>query len=238
MAYSRAFFDFQLTFASRVAAKFDLSLADTLSHYTTFTKSFDSGVWVDFLAGFHQAPDATTWAYEWYRAHQQPDPQPHDSHYDGHPLFGCFYYVLRDAHIIRPHFIQNDLPGIRPLSRARVAVRQAELSQMFAYIQQQVPTARTVLGNSWMYSLEAYRRLYPQSYTQTMTASTAEEFQFLALWGQCFDSRWQVRTDIAAELLRRVDVLTNLADLRGCFPYQVLQPHGAIDAFYAFYQGA
>jgi hypothetical protein len=238
MAYSRAFFDFQLTFASRVAAKFDLSLADTLYHYTTFTKSFDSGAWVDFLAGLHQAPDATTWAYEWYRAHQQPDPKPHDSQYDGHPLFGCFYYVLRDAHIIRPHFIQNDLPGMRPLSRARVAVRQAELSQMFAYIKQQVPAARTVLGNSWMYNLEAYCRLYPQAYTQTMTVSSAEEFQFLALWGQCFDSRWQVRTDIAAELLRRVDALTNLADLRGCFPYQILQPHGAIDAFYAFYQGA
>src|SRR6266540_6388281 len=105
MAYSRAFFEFQLTFASRLAAKFDLSLADTLYHYTTFTKSFDSGAWIDFLAGVHQAPDATTWIYEWYRAHQQPDPKPHDSHYDGHPLFGCFYFVLRDAHIIRPHFI-------------------------------------------------------------------------------------------------------------------------------------
>jgi hypothetical protein len=127
---------------------------------------------------------------------------------------------------------------MHPLSRARVAVRQAELSSMFAYIKQQVPAARSVLGNSWMYNLEAYRRLYPQVYTQTMTVSSAEEFQFLALWGQCFDSRWQVRTDIAAELLRRVDALTNLADLRGCFPYQILQPQGAIDAFYAFYQGA
>ena len=132
MAYSRAFFDFQLTFASRLAAKFDLSLADTLYHYTTFTKSFDSGAWADFLAGFTQATDATTWTYEWYCTHHQPDPKPHDPQYDGHPLFGCFYFVVRDACIIRPHFIKNDLPGMRPLSHARVAVRRAELSHMMA----------------------------------------------------------------------------------------------------------
>jgi hypothetical protein len=235
MAYSRAFFDFQLTFASRLAAKFNLPLADTLYHYTTFTKSFDSGAWADYVAGLHQASDATTWTYQWYCNHQQPDPQPHDSQYDAHPLFGCFYFVLRNADIIRPHFIKNDLPGMRPLSQARVAVRRAELSQMFAYIKQHVPTARTVLGNSWMYNLEAYSRLYPPAYTQSMAISSADEFQFLALWGQCFDSRWQVRTEIAAELLQRVEKLANLANLRLCFPYQILQPRCAIDAFYDFY---
>jgi hypothetical protein len=236
MAYSRAFFDFQLAFAYRLAAKFDLSLADTLYHYTTFTKSFDSGIWDDYLACLRQTPDATNCTYQWYCIHQHPDPKPHDSHYDGHPLFGCFYFVLRDTCIIRPHFIQNDLPGMHPLSRARIAARRAELSQMFAYIKQHVPAARTVLGNSWMYNLDAYRRLYPPSFTQTMTSSNEEEFQFLALWGQCFDSGWQVRIDIAAELLRRVDALTNLANLRWCFPYQILQPRCAIDEFYAFYQ--
>ncbi|MEP7188938.1 MAG: hypothetical protein ABI901_07115, partial [Roseiflexaceae bacterium] len=152
-----------------------------------------------------------------------------------HPLFGCFYFVLRDASIIRPHFIPNDLPGMHPLSRARVAIRRAELARMFAYIEQHVPAARTVLGNSWMYNLKAYRRLYPPAYTQTMASSSAEEFQYLALWGQCFDRAWQVRDDIATELLRRVDVLTDLADLRGCFPYQIVQPCCAIDAFYTFY---
>jgi hypothetical protein len=235
MAYSRAFFDFQLKFASRLATKFNLSLADTLYQYTTLTKSFDSGAWADYVVGLSQASDATTWTYQWYCNHEQPDPQPHDTQYDGHHLFGCFYFVLRDAGIIRPHFIKNDLPGMRPLSHAHVAVRHAELSQMFGYIKWHVPTARTVLGNSWMYNLEAYRRLYPPAYTHNMDISSADEFQFLALWGQCFDSQWQVRSDIAAELLQRLDALSNLVDLRLCFPYQVLQPRCAIDTFYDFY---
>jgi hypothetical protein len=235
MTYSRAFFEFQLTFASRLAAKLDLSLADVLYRYTTFTKAFDSGAWADYVAGLRQASDASTWTYQWYCNHHQPDPQPHDSHYDGHPLFGCFYFVVRDAGIIRPHFIKNDLPGMRPLSHTRVAIRQTELSNMFAYIKQHVPATGTVLGNSWMYNLEAYRLLYPPAYTQEMPISSVDEFQFLALWGQCFDSRWQVRPNIAAELLQRVDSLSNLAELRLCFPYQILQPRCAIDAFYAFY---
>jgi hypothetical protein len=43
MVYSPAFFDLQLTFARRVAAKFDLSLAHTLSDLTTppLRKSWD-----------------------------------------------------------------------------------------------------------------------------------------------------------------------------------------------------
>ncbi|MEM8535897.1 MAG: hypothetical protein AAGF95_34035 [Chloroflexota bacterium] len=40
MAYSRAFFDFQLRFARRLVDHFNLTLPDALYHYTTFTKNF------------------------------------------------------------------------------------------------------------------------------------------------------------------------------------------------------
>jgi hypothetical protein len=235
MAYSPAFFDLQLAFARRIAAKFDLSLAHTLAHYTTFTKSFGADGWAEYLAGLTYAADATTWTYTWYRAHQQPDPTPHDSHYDGHPQFGCFSFAVRETTIIRPTFIKNDLPGLRPLSAGRAAVRQNEIKRMMTYIHQHVPLARTVAGNSWLYNLAAYCRLYPPAYTATMAINTDDEFQFLALWGQCFNSDWGVKGEVAAELLRRVDTLTDLTQLHACFPYPVLQPRCPITAFYAFY---
>lgn len=235
MAYSRVFFDFQLSFAARLATKFGLSLDDALFHYTTFSKTLDGGSWTEYLAGLHQASNATAWTYHYYCTHRHPDPTPHDTHYFGHPLFGCFYFVVRDEHTIRPHFVKNDLPEMRPLSRARVASRHAELAQMFAFIQQHVPATQMVLGNSWMYHLEAYRRLYPPAYTRVMPSSTEDEFQFLALWGQCFDSQWQVRRDVAAELIRRVEALKRLDGLGECFPYQILQPSCAVEEFYDFY---
>jgi hypothetical protein len=235
MAYSPAFFDLQLTFARRIAAKFDLSLAHTLAHYTTFTKSFGAEGWAEYLAGVTHAADATTWTYAWYCAYQQPDPTPDDSEYNGNPLFGCFSFTVRETTIIRPMFVKNDLPGMRPLSAARAAVRQNEIQRMIAYIHQRVPTAQTVAGNSWLYNLAAYRRLYPPAYTATMPINTDDEFQFLALWGQCFDSDWGVKGAVAGELFRRVDTLTDLANLHTCFPYPVLQPRCPITAFYTFY---
>ena len=235
MAYSPAFFDLQLTFARRVAAKFDLSLAHTLSDYTTFTKILGREGWAEYMAGLTQTADATTWTYEWYRLHQQPDPTPDDSMYNGQPLFGCFSFAVRGTTIIRPLFIKNDLPGLHPLSAGRAAVRQSELQRMLAYIHKHVPTVRTVAGNSWLYNLEAYRRLYPSTYTSSMAINTDDEFQFLALWGQCFGNDWEVKDAVATELFRRVDTLNDLTNLHTCFPYPVLQPRCPIHEFYAFY---
>ena len=106
---------------------------------------------------------------------------------------------------------------------------------MMQYIQEHVPTAQTVLGNSWLYHLAAYRRLYPPAYTATLPATQYEEFQFLALWGQCFDRNWQPKRGITEELLRRIDRLQELAALQSCFPYAVLRPQYAVDEFYRFF---
>jgi hypothetical protein len=72
---------------------------------------------------------------------------------------------------------------------------------MFAHICYHVPEARTVSGNSWMYNLEAYRRLYPPQYTATLPISEEDEFQYLALWGQCFDRDWNPKKEIAQVLV-------------------------------------
>ncbi|MBI3943443.1 MAG: hypothetical protein HY326_10560 [Chloroflexi bacterium] len=92
-----------------------------------------------------------------------------------------------------------------------------------------------MLGNSWLYNLPAYTRLFPPSYTRQMEENTDGMLQQLVLWYQCVDRFWEVKPAIAAELLRRVEQVTDLADLRLCFPYQRLRPRAPIAGVYTFY---
>ena len=58
----------------------------------------------------------------------------------------------------------------------------------------------------------------------------------MVLWYQCYDRFWNVKPEIAAELLRRVEQVTDMEDLRHCFPYQRLRTKAAITDFYSFYE--
>jgi hypothetical protein len=235
MTYTLQFFDFQLQFARRLAAQFDFSLSDALFHYTTLSKTLGIDDWEAYGSNVAQTSNATEWTYQWYLDHRSHDPIPADTDYYGHPLFGCFYYLVRDTTIVRVHFMKNDSLSMRPLSRERMAVRQDELRRMFTHIHTHVPDAQTVVGNSWMYHLDAYRRLYPPAYTLHLPMSDEAEFQFLAFWGQCFDHAWNPKSSITNTVLQRLEAVTQLDQVRWCFPYQILQPKCVITSFYEFY---
>ena len=234
MAFAKPFFDFQIDVARRLAAQFDLSLGTTLARYTTFSTLF-AAEWDTYVGPIEAVPDLGAWTYEYYLSQRSPDPQPDDATYQGEPLFGCFYYHVREATTIRVHFIKNDPLSSRPLARPRMAARHAELARMFAHIRAHVPAAQRVLGNSWLYNIEAYRRLYPPAYTAELPVSDEAEFNFLAFWGQCFDHAWNPKPALARVILQQVAHMPHLDALRWCFPYQILQPAGSIADFYQFY---
>lgn len=239
MSYSRAFFGLQLSFVDRLTERFSLDLAHTLQQYTTFTKAIAPEHWGEYFAGLARATDRTEWAYQWDLAQRAPGPQPNDNQLYGRALFGCFHYSVHNdrtgqATIIRPHFIKNDRMGYRALGQERLAVRQAEVRRMFDHVHDHVPDAKTVRGHSWLYNLAAYRRVYPPFYTTTMPAVTDDEFQYLSLWGQCFDRNWQPKQAVTDELLQRLKTLDELANLRFCFPYQVRLPRCRIGDVYTF----
>jgi len=237
VSYSRAFFAFQLAFVQRLTERFSLDLADTLQHYTTFTIGIAAENWATYLAGLQAAEERSEWAYQWDLAQRAPGPQPNDRQLYGRALFGCFHYSIHNdragkATIIRPHFIKNDRAGVRALGQERLAARRAEVRRMFAHVHEHVPDAKTVRGHSWLYNLAAYRRVYPSVYTRKMPDLHNDEFRYLSLWGQCFDRHWQPKPAITTELLRRLDRLDDLADLRYCFPYQVRLPRCKINEVY------
>jgi hypothetical protein len=240
VAYPRAFFHVQLRFVQRLVERFALDPAVALQQYTTFTRTIAVEHREFYLAGLQAAADATEWAYQWDLLQRAPGPQPDDQLLYGRALFGCFHYSVHndrqgEATVIRPHFIKNDRPGLHALGRERLATRRAEVRRMFVHIQEHVPMAKTVLGHSWLYNLAAYRRVYPAVYTAALPVVQRDEFQYLSLWGQCFDRNWQPKPAVTDEVLRRLAVLEDLAQLRFCFPYAVRRPQCAIDEFYTYF---
>jgi hypothetical protein len=234
MGYPVTFFAPQVRLAHLLARRFTLPLSDALLHYTTAARSL--GVtdeeWPAIAPALLASDDLATALHAAYQRRQGPDPHPADTTFHGRPLFGCFSYAVREGGVIRPHFVANDLPGLSPLGRERVAARQAELRRLVAHVQANVPAATTVLGNSWMYNLAAYRRLFPDAYTAHLPASDEDEFQYLACWGQCYDRVWHPRPAAVTVLFQRAERLEDLAALRHCFPYQILQPSCPIEIFY------
>lgn len=236
MPYSAAFFALQLRFAKQLAARFGMPLEEALFHYTTLTLSFgQEETWQEYLTGLKQAEDLEEWTYAFYLPRSGSDPTPQDATFHGHRLFGYFYFVVRDEHIIRPHLIKNSDADRGVFTEEMRPLRRAELTRMFRHIRETVPAADTVQGNSWLYNLETYRSLFPPVYTQNISVSEAGEYRYLVRWGQFFDRRWQIKEPLAQELLNRVATLDRLENLRHCFPYPILQPRCPIDRFYAFY---
>jgi hypothetical protein len=235
MPYSHAFFSFQVSAARTLARRFALPLTEALFHYTTLSKTaVRPADWDAFATDIAAATDVAHDTDQWYFRGRDPDPTPDDTDFHGRPLFGCFYYIVRDETVIRPHFVKNDRHA-RPLSADRAHVRRSELRAMFAHIRAHEPQATTVRGNSWLYNLHAYRRLFPPAYTAVLPESEEGEFQFLARWGQLFDRNWDVRQPEGEHFLRALEEITSPAQLRHCFPYQIRQPRCAIAQMYGFY---
>ena len=234
MELTKAFFQLQLSFAEKVAQVTQAPLEEVLLDYTTLYLSFELGrsfdpthpLWQAYLQGLKHAPDRAQWGYTWYQR------QRTDFIAD---FYGCFYYsYLADEQTIRIHFINRETAEQSALSQARRVARVQELASMFRTIQSTLPEATTVRGGSWLYNLDAYRRLFPPEYICT-AQPISDEFPFLALWGQFLTRHGHLREPRTASFLACLQQQTTLAGLAQCFPYQVLRPMCAIEHFYRFY---
>jgi hypothetical protein len=85
--------------------------------------------------------------------------------------FGCFSYAITTPSTIRLHFLNADADGHSPLGVARFERRRSELTALFAHLKRTTSEDVTVVGVSWLYNLEAYRRLFPASYVSSARAA-------------------------------------------------------------------
>jgi hypothetical protein len=91
-----------------------------------------------------------------------------------------------------------------------------------------------VVGASWLYNLDAYRRLFPPAYLATARVLPGR-YRHMPLWGQFVDRRGEVREKPAAELRARLTRQSSLESLDECFPLQVLGLEAPVSEFYDFF---
>src|SRR5262249_46760780 len=211
-SYTQRFFALQLTLAWRIAALSEQPIEKVVLGHTALYRllgldwSFDDAhpVWQTYekvLQG--DTPDAAQ-THAFYLARYDQIPRAPEG-----PRWGCFSYDYdAGAGAIYLHFGNHDAPEPGALSSQRQATRLSELTAMFHHIQEAHPDAQTVRGESWLYSREGYRRLFPAVYTASAREVTPN-LQARSCWGQFQRSDWHVNEEAGGVFLARGDCLHN-----------------------------
>lgn len=218
----RSYFSLQLTFATYYAQVAGVPLNAAVARCTNLRRRLhlwgESGAeqWAIFLAELgtvsqDQAALLST-TLKFHKARPPLAPAP---------TFGCFSYDSPNAAgVLRIHFMPpNDLDA-SPLAAAAVDARRHELRAMFQHIRSAHPEARSVMGVSWLYNLQAYTRLFPQAFVKSIQpVSGPLHLNGSSTWGQVLDWRQQVKPAVRDELLRRLVDMDVTAPWR-VFPLQ------------------
>lgn len=236
MLFPIEFFRIQLAFAARVQALAGIALEQALLEYTNFYvrfgcgREFDAnhGTWRNYLDGLAHASDPCRWTYEFYLADAETRTRA--------PVvvtIGCFSYELQEANRVRLHFRNADTSGYSPLHVSRVEARRAEIAELFAHVRRTVAGEVQVLGTSWLYNLDAYRRLFPARYTTSGTV--VQRFRSMPLWGQFVDHAGRIKAARAEQFLKGILAKASVTQLPDAFPLQPLAVHAPAQCFYEHY---
>ena len=232
----RGYFDVQLRFAETLADRTSRPLADACLEFTNLHRRLglgraDPGApsagWTRYAAGLERQ-DRLEWTLDFFA-----DIPPQES---GTRRFGCFSYeLLNPGDVVRIHFSNRDsADGRGPLARAKADRRISELREMFGHIHAHHPDAKTVRGGSWLYNLEAYRRLFPPEYAASTFEPEQVRLDGTSSWGQLLDFRGLVKPAVRQALLDNI-ASVDIAAAWTAFPMRALGAEGEIERFYRFY---
>lgn len=131
-------------------------------------------------------------------------------------------------------FQNADTDGRSSLAIERRDERLADLVALFEHVRRTVCQPLQVVGASWLYNLDAYRRLFPASYRASAHVIN-HRFQHMPLWGQFLDRNGRIKEHLTRPFLERLERHSRLDDLDQCFPFQVLSVEASVLEFYRFY---
>jgi hypothetical protein len=230
----------QLQFAAHYAHITASSLSTAVAHCTNFRRRF--GLW----------PEDIENAMQWTHYLQHLDTCDNDARRLAWTLrfltqcpeerapalyFGCFNYDPPDASgLLRIHFVNREPPGSEgPLHSTRQHARHRELRAMFKHIRITHPSATHVKGFSWLYNIEAYRRLYPPAFSASRAPPNGPiPLTGSSSWGQVVDHRLRVKADVQHALIQNLLTMDPATPWR-VFPRPALETHAPISLFYAHY---
>lgn len=228
------YFSLQLKFAEHYATAADMPFEIAIAHCTNLRRRLNlwghAGVtrWDGFLAQVscsandHSA--ALSMCIELYET--RPSLEVKRS-------FGCFSYDAPDAAgALRIHFIPPEDMRASPLASASTGARVDELRALFSHVRRTERNVTSVRGVSWLYNLDAYKRLFPPSYAASVKALWFPvHLNGSSTWGQVLNWRQEVKPAVRDALLARFATMKIEAPWE-IFPHQALVATGEVDAFY------
>ncbi len=246
--FPREYFELQFEFAKALQEKTGDNLFDIIK---TRTSSLRFGLFVYegyVCKGEKPGVSAlseealTDFAYADYLK-TDGEQEPAEYHPKESTRFGCFYYDKNDKDdSLRIHFVnaENDQTG--PLDKDKINERKREIKDLLLDIKQQYPDKKEISGLSWLYNLEAYTRLFPDTYTAALRENK-DQFQWArgtTIWGQFLDNKMELKKDMVQELLRRVRNLEPGEELGAVFAegaplMSPLETRGRLQDFYEMY---
>jgi hypothetical protein len=227
----RAFFAIQRRFAERWAAVSGVPLDEAYLECTTWYRQaaglgrdFDAEhpAWRRLMGELAESRDPDAVVHAWAVAHERP--------MAGGPVLDFVW--LADERTVRLHFLAERRPAERPLSDANLPVRRQELRDLVHRAMEEHPDAEWLRGRSWLYGLEAYRRIFPPIFLDGC-APEPPDLQFLAIWGQLLDRRWHTREEVASRLRAAIDAASDIGELEKAFPipmWETRAPLGEVAA--------
>jgi hypothetical protein len=233
-------FRLQLMLVAALRARTAAPLAETVLQFTNLHRRFGLGdpyeghpspfweAYVDGLAAASDLDGQVAWTTVTFaRAPAEPQRRAR---------YGCFSHELPNADgAVRIHFNSRDSEGgVGPLVSAKRERRIGELAEMFAAVRAAHPEAKTVRGGSWLYNLDAYRRLFPPEYGAARRPPPRVGLNGTSSWGQLIDHTGAVKPDFADAFVRNLEHLDPAAPWL-VFPLRALVTSAPIETFYRFY---
>lgn len=250
------FFEFQFKFAQLMAERRGISLTEAVMEYVPIIRKAthaidEKGNELDLLEG---VTEDTMLEFAWATSVARKkllntDPTPYFSEKDSR--YGCHSYDYEEeAKTVRLHFFNTEAEeewvdgkdvSTSPLSEEKIPRRKHELTQMFQEVRAKHPEANYVRGCSNLYNLEAYRRLYPPTFTVGDIDYHPKRWKMgLAIWGQFLGGKdklpgeYGFKKELAEEFLRKVKEVP-LDKLADALPMPPRTARGDIQDFYDFY---
>ncbi|MCE9541070.1 hypothetical protein K8R03_00750 [Candidatus Kaiserbacteria bacterium] len=247
----RAHVELRLRFANAVSRVKGISFTEALKEYTDFYKRV-TGEWPrnwpeeteearkkwdsfvePVVSASSQEEVETVFMSAYVRTMRQSTDHTNES-------FWPFRYDPPTDGVLSLHFgsmamtpdQQLGQPGV--LSKERFEEQRAKLKALFSEVKEKYPDVREVRGGSWLYNREAYRRLFPASYTATHTVRRNGKFQGGGTWGQFRTKDGGVNKESRDTFIQNLTHL-NPDALDDAFPLQTWLVQAPIEDFYKEY---
>lgn len=150
--------------------------------------------------------------------------------------FGCFSYDPPDqSGALRIHFMPTGGSDESPLALSSQSARTNELRSMFLHVRRTEHSVTSVRGVSWLYNLNAYKRLFPPPYGASVRLPWFPlHMNGSSTWGQVLNWRQEIKPSVRDAVVTKLGAIKRDAPWE-VFPLRALVATSEIRPFYDWF---